>query len=469
MRTNTPKPSAPAARTHGGALTNRAPTVVEQLRRSVMSCFLWEDNFYEDGVSHATRMAEIVSRTPVQDVVAIAIEARTVHNLRHVPLQLAALIAPRAEGTTMRSLLSQIVKRPDEIAEFISLFWKAQGGRKMLPRQIKLGLADALRTFDRYQIAKWRGTNNAVSLRDAIRLIHPKAHTPEQYALWGEVVAGTLRTEGTWEAMLSAGNDKAASFEALLTSGKMPYLALLRNLRNMSEAGVSRPLIRKALLDGKGADKVLPFRYVAAGRAAPSYRNLLSDAMVANLKHMPKLTGRTVYVIDVSGSMYGGNAVSKHSELSRIDAAAALGAIGREISEDAAVYVTGGNDYARKHATKLITTETRGLALADDIANTYSEMGGGGIFMAQLMRWLCNKESANAVDRVIVITDEQDCDVSAKKVPTIPGAKHYLINVSTYQNGVAYNKDWTHINGFSEGVFKWIAAVESNNQDALQR
>jgi hypothetical protein len=59
-------------------------------------------------------------------------------------------------------------------------------------------------------------------------------------------------------------------------------------------------------------------------------------------------------------------------------------------------------------------------------------------------------------DRLIVVTDEQAHDDVGK-----PNAgKAYLINVATYQNGVGYGKNWVHVDGFSEGVLRYIAAVE---------
>jgi hypothetical protein len=35
---------------------------LEELKRSVMSCLLWEDTFYEDGVSIADRVKELIGK-----------------------------------------------------------------------------------------------------------------------------------------------------------------------------------------------------------------------------------------------------------------------------------------------------------------------------------------------------------------------------------------------------------------------
>lgn len=35
-----------------------------------------------------------------------------------------------------------------------------------------------------------------------------------------------------------------------------------------------------------------------------------------------------------------------------------------------------------------------------------------------------------------------------------------MINVATDKNGVGYGNGWTHVDGFSEGVLRWIHAFE---------
>jgi hypothetical protein len=54
--------------THEGAPPARV-SPVDQLERSVMSCLLWEDEFYEDGKSIAARICELVRQVAAEDVV----------------------------------------------------------------------------------------------------------------------------------------------------------------------------------------------------------------------------------------------------------------------------------------------------------------------------------------------------------------------------------------------------------------
>jgi 60 kDa SS-A/Ro ribonucleoprotein len=62
--------------------------------------------------------------------------------------------------------------------------------------------------------------------------------------------------------------------------------------------------------------------------------------------------------------------------------------------------------------------------------------------------------NAKKFDRLIVITDEQSHD----PVPA-PKAKGYLINPASNKNGVGYGP-WTHIDGFSENVLRFIYETE---------
>src|SRR5262249_37708050 len=146
-----------------------------------------------------------------------------------------------------------------------------------------------------------------------------------QTALWKQVAERTLASPDTWEVALSAGADKRETFERLLAERKLGYLALLRNLRNMDQAGVDEALVTEAILARRGAGRVLPFRYVAAARAAPRFERWLDEALMETVLEGPVFDGRTVVLVDVSGSMDW--KLSAKSDLSRMDAAATLASV----------------------------------------------------------------------------------------------------------------------------------------------
>jgi hypothetical protein len=227
----------------------------------------------------------------------------------------------------------------------------------------------------------------------------------------------------------------------------------------MVEAGVETTLVKAAITARKGANNVLPFRFVAAAKVAPVFEAELDSAMLGILSQERKLPGKTVIVVDISGSMR--SALSAKSQMTRMDAACTTASIIRELCEDVSVYATAGNDGRRVHATKLVPAR-HGMALTDAITGMYSVLGGGGIFLKQVMDYI--NEHEKIIDRVIVITDEQDCANHPEDMPknALPlGTTRYMLNVGNNKNGIGYGK-WTHIDGFSENVVKYILEIENN-------
>ncbi|MGV3649983.1 MAG: TROVE domain-containing protein [Devosia sp.] len=447
---------APLPLTHGGAIA--VPLTPEQkLRRSVLSCLLWEDEFYEDGQAIAERIAYLAAGCSPQFVADLAREARQVHGLRHAPL-LLVLDLIRRGGPGVADAVDAVIGRADEMAELVALYWR--NGRKPLSKQMKAGLARAFGRFDAYQLAKYDRAG-PIRLRDVMFLVHPRPRDAAQAELFRQVAERSLPVPDTWEVALSAGGDRKAVFERLIAEEKLGYLALLRNLRAMAEAGCDRKLVSDAIIARKGADLVFPFRYVAAARRAPVFEPALDEAFLAATREGPRLPGTTLLIVDVSGSMYGPR-VSQRSDITRALAASALGAIARSLCEDVLIYATAGSDPLRQHKTQIVPAR-QGMALVDAIYKSMVPLGGGGIFLNQVMRFL--RQRHPEVDRVIVITDEQDCGVGAADAPQNAPAygtrANYLINVASARNGIGYERSgWTHIDGFSEAVLRYILALE---------
>src|SRR6202050_2527650 len=281
-------------RTHEGAPTrNLAPEL--QLRRSVLACLLWESQFYEDGVEIAGRIAELVPKVDADKVSALAVEAREQMKLRHAPLLLGCEMAGHATHRRLvAEMLERVIQRADELAEFVAIYWK--DGRVPLSAQVKKGLAAAFPKFDEYQLGKYdRGGH--IKLRDVLFLSHAKPRDAAQASVWRKLVWGRLATPDTWEVALSSGVEKREAWERLLREQKLGALALLRNLRNMREAGADESLVLAAL-GAMNTSRVLPFRFLAAARYAPQWEEALEQAMLkcvgSQEKTQEKLRGKTI-------------------------------------------------------------------------------------------------------------------------------------------------------------------------------
>ncbi len=422
---------APKVFTHEGApARSTGPELA--LRRSVLSCLLWENEFYEDGKSIADRITENAARVSKETVSALAVEARQVYGLRHAPLMLLLDLIRRG-GPGVAEAIAETIRRPDELGELVSLYWK--DGKKPLSKQMKLGLGKALGKFDEYALAKY-DRDAPVKLRDVLFLAHAKPKDEAQAALFKRLAQRELATPDTWEVSLSGGADKKETFERLLREGKLGYMALLRNLRNMIQAGCDLELVRDAIVAQKGAQNVWPFRYVAAARAAPQLEPVIDQALCEAIATGPKLVGKTVVLVDVSGSM--DTRLSAKSDLTRLDAAATLASV---IHGDLRVF-----SFSERTVE---VPPRRGMAGVDAVIRSQIHSG------TYLGRAVGHINEQVRHDRLIVITDEQSHD----PVPD-PVAKHaYMINVASNKNGVGYGK-WTHIDGFSEAVIRYITETE---------
>ena len=425
-------------RTHEGAVARRV-SAKQELRRTVLTCLLWEDTFYEKGNEVATRIAELVTRNKAEDVAALAREARDEMQLRHVPLFLTRELARRkGAGRLTAETLEHVIQRADELGEFVALYWKAR--KEPLSAGVKRGLANAFTKFDAYQLAKYN-RESTVKLRDVLFLCHAKPKNAEQAETWKKLVENTLESPDTWEVAPSAGKDKRETWERLLREGKVGGMAVLRNLRLMLAAGVPPKLVAERL--EKGVARALPFRFVTAARHAPKLEEAIEKAMLKNIAEFEKLPGVTGLLVDVSGSMDA--AMAKKSETSRIDAAAGLAILLREKAEEFRVATFSDSCVA--------LPARRGFALRDAIVRSQARSG------TYLKRALSTLKAGNEwkdVDRVIVITDEQSHD------GILPAwtERAYVINVAPYQSGISYGNGWTHIDGWSERVLDYIAAME---------
>lgn len=450
MRTNVAA-SRPEIYTHEGA-TAKNITPELMLRRSVMSAMLWESEFYENGETIADRIKALVSQVPPHVTASLAVDARSQMHLRHMPLYLTALLNqhPKARGTSLVSnTLVQVIQRADELAEFLAIYAKVNGVapsavKPKLSNQVRKGLAQAFHSFSPQDLAKYN-RDGPIKLRDVLFLAHPKPITSVEREAWPKLIAGSLESPDTWEVELSAGKDKKETFERLIYEGKLGYMALLRNLRNMVDADVDQALVRAAIIERRSAHRVLPFRYVAAARAAPLFERELDQALCAAIERLPALPGRTVVLVDVSGSM--GEKISAKSQLSRMDAAAALASL---INAESLRVFSFSDRIAE-------VPPRRGMAGVDAICKSQTH-GGTRLFEA-----VFSLNTKTPHDRLIIITDEQAHGGgwgSVNKMPDPVCPRAYVINIASNKNGVGYDK-WTHLDGFSDNVIKWITEFEN--------
>lgn len=435
---------------YGAKAATQSPE--NQLRRAVLACLLWENLAYQSGDSES--IAALIPKVDASIVAALAEECRIVQKLRHVPLFIASeMCKHESHKSHVRTLLPKIITRADQITDFLAIYWKE--GKKPLAAQAKKGLAECFHKFDEYQFAKY-DRDGAVKLRDVMFLVHPKAKNEVEYALFDRIAKRELKTPDTWEVELSAGKDKKETFERLITEGKLGALAFLRNLRNMIDSKVDSNIIRKGFSELK-ASTILPLNFISAIENAPQYAKDIEDLMIKSYSYIPKLPGKTLFIIDVSGSM--GTGVSSTSKHTRHKVASAMAMLGVNQAEWIDVWCTAGNDFSQDHKTARIDNPSKGYNLLAQIDKLTRSLGGGGIFTRQCLEHIKSQVDYTP-DRIIIFSDSQDCD-RANKTPSPFGISNYIVDVSAHSHGINYKGLWTaEISGWSEHFLTYIAAYE---------
>lgn len=436
------------------------------LRRAVLANLLWEDNFYIDGQSISDEIARLIPLCDPDKVVNLAIEARHIQKLRHVPLFiLVCMLKHKEHSKCVAQTLPQVITRADMITDFVAIYEKVNGHIKPLANAAKKGLAGSFYNFNEYAFAKY-DRNTSIKLRDVMFLVRPKPRDQQDEALFSKIANRTLEIPDTWEVALSTGKNKKDSWTRLIEEGKLGALAFLRNIRNMMNEGVEQTVIRKGF-NTINSNMLLPLNFLNALKFAPQFKSELNDMFLRTYRNIPKIKGKSIFILDVSGSMR--QLLSAKSDLSRLQAGMAMVMLGLEFCEDCDLYITAGADHNWTHTTINIKYPARGFNVIDQIEGLQRQAGRGGIFTRQCLEHI-RKNYEKAPERIIIFSDSQDMDRN-NKVPNPFGKNNYIVDVSSEKRGVNFKGKFdAEITGFSEAFLAYIAALEgiSNCFDSNQ-
>lgn len=425
------------------------------LRRAVLANLLWEDIAYMDGVSVADEIKRLIPLCDAKNVAQLAYEARNIQKLRHTPLFLISEMCKYEEHRkSVGELLPMVITRADMLTDFLALYWK--DGKTPLCNQVKKGLAKSFSNFDEYQFAKY-DRDAAIKLRDVMFLSHPKAKDEKQEELFKKIASRTLATPDTWEVALSRGDNKMQTWIRLIKEHKIGGMAMLRNISNMEKAQVPTEIIQEGISNVR-SNMLLPLDFYKAYKMNPKYKDDIEAAMIQSYAKLPKLKGKTLFIVDVSGSMDA--TLSSKSMSTRKDAAITMAMLATNQCEDCRLVVTAGNDGRGIHATAEIENPKKGFGLFDQVNKT--KVGYGGIFTRQCLEWCREHFKDEDFDRIIVFSDSQDCD-RMNRTPKPFGKYNYICDVSNHIKGINYKGIWTsEISGFSENFLSFISVSEGN-------
>jgi hypothetical protein len=304
----------------GGSAYTQTPEM--ELVSLLLTSFA-QDQFYRSAGQTFTVLDTLIEKVDPEFAAKAGVYARTEFGMRSITHVLAAGLARRASGAPWtKAFYDRIVKRPDDMLEIAAAF-QAKGG-KTLPNAMKKGFASAIGRFDGYALAKYRGEGRAFKMVDLVNLVHPVANERNAGAL-RLLVEGNLKNTETWEAKLTQAGQAAETAEEktrlkaevwaeMLRSNNLGYLALLRNLRNIAEQAPDQVPAAVFALTNRDRLKrslVMPFQILVGMDALEAtdvkgkrqLLNALTDALEISLDNVPRFNGRTLLVLDDSGSM----------------------------------------------------------------------------------------------------------------------------------------------------------------------
>ena len=365
------------------------------------------DQFYRKTDQSMDELRSLIKKIPNKEFVAkSAIFARDEFGMRSITHALAGELASEISGKEWgKNFYEKIVTRVDDMTEIMSYYInnKTDKNHPKFPNSIKKGFAKAFDKFDQYQIAKYRGENKEVKLVDVVNLVHPVPTSKNKEAL-NHLIGGDLKNTKTWESMLSSAgqnakdeedltNLKSDAWSELVTTRKIGYFALLRNLRNiLTQSPKSVSAACEMLTDESmiRRSRVLPFRFSTAYEEISKMSSntdtrtvlmALNQALDISACNVPKFSGDTLVVLDVSGSMSG-----KPSEIASLFGAMIAKANNCDV-------MTFATDASYKSYNPMDSVMT--------IRNSFRFSGGGTNFHSIFQT--ANKK----YDRVIILSDMQ--------------------------------------------------------------
>jgi hypothetical protein len=469
--------------------------------------FVSQQTFYESGAARDDRYTTLVRELAVTDptwTAGLLGWLRGEGNLRTAALVGAAeyvkarLEAGATDGPSNRRVVDSVLQRPDEPGELLA-YWMTRYGRAV-PKPVKRGIADAVRRlYTGKSLLKYDTASKGYRFGDILNLVHAapdpdkpwqgelfqyaldRRHHPdtavppasarvltahrELMALPVEERRAVVTSDGgaerlaaagmTWEALagwLQGPMDKAA-WEAVIPS--MGSMALVRNLRNFDEAGVSDEVAARVAAKISDPAEVarsrqFPFRYLAAYQHAPSLRwsYPLEQALGHSLANVPALPGRTLVLVDRSGSMFYSQ-LSDRSELTRADAAAVFGtALAlRAADADLVEFGTSSKEVPLREGESVLK-----------VLGRFGDLGGTDTTGAVRRHYRKH-------DRVLIVTDEQYAfshhgDPTEQVPADVPV---YTWNLAGYRagHGPSGRANRHTFGGLSDAAFRMIPLLEA--------
>lgn len=444
----------------------------DKLVTQVLTSFFGEPKYYGNNTNEIVETATRVIYADPTFVANLARYARKEMNLRSISHFLTTLVANTVPAKHLiYDVCNDVIQRVDDITEILAAYLNIFG--KPIPNGLKKALNKAMNRFNAFQFSKYNGGNKQLKLKDVLCLCHTRPINNEQSKIFKAILDDTLETAERWETELSAHGNNKETWNKLITENKIGYMAALRNLRNIINAGANIQPILDMLQNPEqvAKSKQLPFRFYSAYReiqqlpgTTNKHISTLENAIEQSIINLPLLKGKTIIGIDVSGSMKA--AISQKSTVSCREIAALIGAIANKLCEESIIYTfdTAIQKYTITQKNEILET-----------AKTLQFDGGGTDVSLPIREMIKNKITA---DRLIILSDneinrgfERTCQsyVNEYRKTINPDLWIHALDLQGYGTQQFIGEKVNIIAGWNEKILEFISLAENGVETQVKR
>lgn len=477
--------------THEGG-EGRKAQAKEELAIATLSSFLG-DSFYEKASTTLDRIKSLSAQVPAEYLTQLARVARQEFDMRSTPAALMGFYTLLHGQPRDHRVVEDVFFRGDELGDYLGAISAYSDSGKVIPSAVRFARTVLQSNLSERKALRYSASNRSWNLAKIIRLSHARAGADPYHkalfdfvlkwksegsllAAWnalseeerallplvGKAVNGEDEGSVSWERSRSAG----ASWESVVPS--MGYMALIRNLNNFFEnIPADKAEVWKGIAD-RIADREqveksrqLPFRFLSARRAIGGHShhrkyslisNALSDALDHSVGNLPRLEGRTLIVVDTSGSM--DSTVSDMSNVSYVDIGTLFGASLFQ-SQDADV-VCFGTSAKRVLLNKNHSVfDNQSLLRNDDLRRRL----GYGTNLSTAF----SQVNVSEYDNIVVFSDMQIHDLIGQALRGYKG-NVFSINLAAYEAQMSrVGVNFYAIGGWSDKTLRLISMLSTGS------
>lgn len=492
---------------HAGGLAYSL-SAEEALAQYAATCTM-NDTFYVSAEAQLDEVLKLAKSVRPEFLAKVAIYSRKNAYLKDVPALLVAVLATR-DVELFKKVFPLVIDNARMVRNFVQIIRSGKVGRKSLGSAPKRMIQDWFRkSTDKYLFEATVG--NDPSLKDVIKLTHPRPDTKQRAALYSYILGNEYVAEDLPEIVKQyeafkvdrkvvpdvpfqmLANEKLSTDQWSEICMNAKWQMLRMNLNTFTRHGVfnNAKLVNHAVHTLSNKELVhkarqYPYQIYTAYMNTPDLNGKLSVALQQALDHsldnVPALEDDTAVLVDISGSM--GSAVGASQKVTYIHVAAlfASALLRKNPTTRLVLFNTAGKDFnlnpmdsVATNASKIIQQLSGGTAVSSGIehllkdktlpknviiisdneswADGYSWYGGGTATMSSWNKYLSRKKDA----RMILL------DISPNRTSQVAKGVKSVLKVGGFSDQV-FDVASAFLNAKDTSGSAWVAKIESDIQ-----